>query len=125
MAQKSIRSELAAAQWRERIEEWRQSGQSQQAFCRERGISAYSLSHWKCKLSVAPAGEAPAARADGLASKSQCGKSSLAFRELAWPAASSADLELVLPGGWSIRLSSRFDAEALRRLLEVLEVGRC
>jgi hypothetical protein len=33
--------------WREALDEWRQSGQSQAAFCRTRGLSENSFSHWK------------------------------------------------------------------------------
>ncbi len=33
--------------WREELDEWRESGQSQAAFCRTHGLSENSFSHWK------------------------------------------------------------------------------
>ena len=36
--------------WRERIEAWRRSGQTQREFCQAHGIAAGSFSHWKGEL---------------------------------------------------------------------------
>lgn len=38
------------SQWRELIGEWRQSGQSQAAFCASRGVALSSLGNWLRKL---------------------------------------------------------------------------
>jgi len=36
--------------WRRLIQEWAQSGQSQEAFCRTRGLALSSLCNWRRKL---------------------------------------------------------------------------
>lgn len=38
------------AYWREHIENWQQSGQSKQAYCREHGLKSASLYRWCGKL---------------------------------------------------------------------------
>jgi hypothetical protein len=37
--------------WREKLKQWRESNQSQAAFCKENGLSENSLSHWKRVIS--------------------------------------------------------------------------
>jgi hypothetical protein len=37
-------------QWRKQIEDWRNSGLSQQAFCRNRGLSYHKFHYWRKKL---------------------------------------------------------------------------
>jgi hypothetical protein len=58
----------------------------------------------------------------------------LGWRQIRWPASMVAGslagsmqggLEVVLPSGWSIRLGPQFEADCLRRLLDVLEVVPC
>jgi hypothetical protein len=48
--------------WRERLRQWRESNQSQAAFCKEHGLSENSLSHWKRVISERDA-EARSAKA--------------------------------------------------------------
>ena len=43
------RSERAAF-WRDHIESWRESGQTQAAYCAERGLSVKSLAYWLRRL---------------------------------------------------------------------------
>src|SRR3954463_10002439 len=52
-------------QWRERIEAWRRSGQTQQEFCRAHGLSAGSFSHWKAELVRRGGLRAPGRAGDG------------------------------------------------------------
>lgn len=127
MARQSVRGQIAESVWRERIEEWQQSGQRQKEFCRGRGISVSSFSRWKCELlgrqvdgSCDSVAVSPSEPASGLG-----GESGLPFAEVPWPSSRNTDLELVLPSGWSIRLGSRFEAETLQRLLGVLGGGPC
>jgi hypothetical protein len=137
MSQKRKGDQVASVwelRWRERIEAWRQSGQTQQAFCQAHGLAAGSLSHWKGELvrreglrtSASTAGAA-AGRGDSGARTSEA----LEWTEVRWPAVGvegaeeGSGFEVVLPRGWSVRLGPRFEAESLRRLLSVLEERSC
>lgn len=123
--------------WRDRIAAWRESGLSQQAFCRAHGLSESTLSHWKSELAKRDAVQAPPAIAgQGTASESAAAGSSgtLRWAEVRWPAvgaekpepaSASSGFEIVLPRGWSVRLGPGFEAESLRRLLTVLEERSC
>lgn len=119
--------------WRERMAAWRQSGLSQQAFCRAHGLSVSSFSHWKSELAkrdgrmASP--EVPAERAAAAGSPE-----ALRWTEVRWPewtpevppaAREISGFEIVLPRGWSVRLGAGFEAESLRRLLAVLEERSC
>lgn len=121
-------------QWRERIEAWRRSGQTQQEFCRAHGLSAGSFSHWKAELVRreglrASAGAADAAAPSG--DRRERSPEALSWNEVRWPAGAAevagdcGGLEIVLPRGLSVRLGPRFEAESLRRLLSVLEERPC
>ncbi len=84
--------------WRALIEEWTQSGQSQEAFCRTRGLALSSLGHWRRKLkdeSTALPGSPP--------------REAAGFIELTAPRASERespawDVELSLGEGTVLRL---------------------
>ena len=136
--QKSVRVQSVLEQsWRERMAAWRESGQSQQAFCRDHGLSASVFSRWKYKLArrdesteasavvvqVGAIGSAPEERPDATG-----------WTEVRLPAAGaevvpatpeSSGFEIILPWGWSVRLGPRFEADSLRCLLAVLEERSC
>jgi hypothetical protein len=119
--------------WRARMEAWRSSGQSQSEFCRSHGIAIGSFSHWKGELARREQRRAAVAAAGSSTQGGAEAGESLGWREVGWPApgapiglsSRSCDLELLLPRGWSIRLGPQFEAEALRRLLGVLEGLPC
>jgi hypothetical protein len=46
-------------QWRQHIEDWRNSGLSQQAFCRDRNLSFNQFHYWRKKLARAPVNKTP------------------------------------------------------------------
>jgi hypothetical protein len=120
-------------QWRERIEAWRRSGQTQQEFCRAHGLSAGSFSHWKAELVRREGLRALVRAADAAAGGDRHERSpeALSWSEVRWPAGAAevagagGGFEIVLPRGWSVRLGPRFEAECLRRLLSVLEERPC
>ena len=124
-------------QWRERIEEWRRSGQTQQEFCRAHGLSAGSFSHWKAELVRRDGVRASVRAADAAAvggDSQERSPEALGWSEVRWPevgaevvgqAPAGTGFEIVLPRGWSVRLGPRFEAESLRRLLSVLEERSC
>ena len=84
--------------WRHLIEAWAQSGQSQEAFCRSRGLALSSLCNWRRKLkdeSTALPGSPP--------------REAAGFIELTAPRASERespawDVELSLGEGTVLRL---------------------
>ncbi|MGD8914181.1 MAG: hypothetical protein PVJ68_15775 [Candidatus Thiodiazotropha sp.] len=41
-------------QWRQHIEDWRNSGLTQQAFCRDRNLSYHKFHYWRKKLADTP-----------------------------------------------------------------------
>jgi len=122
---------LPEQKWRERVEAWRRSGQSQEEFCRTQGICPRGLSRWKIRLSRQ--GQEPSVPGSSLAASSSPLERSpevLGWTEIGWPTpegargqamSSGSEFEVVLPRGWSVRLGPRFEAEPLRRLLSVLE----
>ena len=97
--------------WREVIGDQQASGVSISAFCRERGVSPASFFAWRRKL---------AARDCEAADKFvpvELGPPA--------PAAPQPGFELALPTGLRVLVPSRFDADALRKLLDVLEARAC
>ena len=121
-------------QWRERIEAWRRSGQTQQEFCRVHGLSAGSFSHWKAELVRREGLRASVRAADAAApggDRRDRSPEALSWSEVRWPAGAAevagagGGFEIVIPRGWSVRLGPRFEAESLRRLLSVLEERLC
>jgi hypothetical protein len=120
--------------WRERIEAWRRSGQTQQEFCRAHGLSAGSFSHWKAELVRREGLRVSVRAADAVAAggeRRERSPEALSWSEVRWPAGAvevagdGGGFEIVLPRGWSVRLGPRFEAESLRRLLSVLEERPC
>ena len=52
-------TQALSRQWRQYIEDWRNSGLSQQAFCRDRDLSYHKFHYWRKKLAHAPANKTP------------------------------------------------------------------
>jgi hypothetical protein len=115
----TTRTRTSRAEWRKRIERWRESGLSAEQFAAELGVNVGTLRHWKYFL----AKEGNADRGQKRARKQRQPES---FVEIA-PAAVSAksaftheafELEIA---GRRVRIPSGFEAEALSRLIAVLE----
>ena len=132
--------------WRGVLEAWAASGLSQAGFCRQRRLPTWKFSWWKRRLTDHGLWPGPARRAGRQAR----GPSAAEAVRRGSPAAGSVGpaafvavgqmpaavlggltgasedaMALVLPGGWRIALGCRFDAEALGRLLAVLEARPC
>jgi hypothetical protein len=125
---------VSEQRWRERIVAWRESGQTQQAFCQAQGCSMSSFSRWKIKLTKQGEVGSPAAGVgQGVGETSRAvSPEALRWTEVRWPerlaelaAPASSGFEIVLPRGWSVRLGPQFEPESLRRLLAVLEERSC
>ena len=102
--------------WAERVARWEQSGQTAKVFAAQEGVSAQSLSWWKWKLGQGAAGQSAAPHAQVVP---------LSFVRLEPTAREESSealpLEVVLPGGLVVRVPARFDAQALRQVVAVLE----
>lgn len=85
--------------WRGVVAEWRGSGKSQTAFCRERGIPVWKLRYWLRRL--ADGGGYAAAPA---------------FAAVCAP---GSGLRVALPGGLRLEVEPGFDEATLLRFLRV------
>jgi hypothetical protein len=98
------KSETLTAQWEPLVETWRCSGQTQKAFCRERGLSYDQFVYWRRKL----------AQRD--ADQPQRTLSALVPVTCA-PTAAAAGLSLVLPNGMELRGLTLDNVPVVQQLL--------
>jgi len=106
------------AEWQQRIERWRDSGLGADQFAAELGINAGTLRYWKYQL------EKDARRA--LPGREEVpsvgGRDFVEMRQPLVAAVTGAPMfELELTAGRKLRIPAVFDAEALERLLSVME----
>jgi transposase len=117
MPQGKSRDPRKAEHWRRLIERWRRSGRSVRDFCEHHGIAIPSFYAWRRRLQqddpLADAPQPPAA------------VTFLPVHVQTEPSDQQPPLELVLTDGRCLRIPPRFDANALRVLLAVLEEPPC
>ena len=87
--------------WEQIVSDWESSGKSQRQYSEEAGVEVGKLNYWKRKLRPEKLEEQPK------------------FKKLEF-STSSTSFELVTTSGTMIRVPERFNAESLKRLLEVL-----
>jgi len=106
--------------WRRRVERFRKSGLTTKEFAEREVVSARTLSWWRWKLTKGS--DRRRARA---VKRRRAGKRAIGFVEIvgatAMSAAATDAFEVELSRGYRVRVPARFEAEALRRLLGVLE----
>jgi len=109
------RGRTSRAEWQKRIERWNDSGLSAEQFAAEMGINAGTLRHWKYFLGKRASG--------ALASKPTrpIVANSLVEVQPVVAAAPTAAFELELGADRRLRIPPQFEADALERLLAVLE----
>jgi transposase-like protein len=90
--------------WKAVIAEQKQSGQTVESFCQQRGVTQQSFYQWRKRLGAA---QAPVRFALVATGKPQ--------------ARESAAMELVLRSGHCLRIAAGVDGATLRTVLEVLE----
>ena len=95
--------------WRGVVEEWRASGVSKAAFCRERGIATWKFHYWHARLTTEPAAGKSNGAAEMFARVHATGGSGLRLRL----------------GGLELEIEPGFDETTLLRLLRVLGVAGC
>lgn len=110
------RGRVSRAEWQKRIERWKDSGLSAEQFAAELGINAGTLRHWKYALRKTER-ERDVATAPGLPVQA----ADLIEVRPTVVASAVYELELELGGSRRLRIPAQFDAEALARLLSVLE----
>ena len=105
--------------WRDHVASWKSSGLSLRLYSERHGLKAGTLGYWNSRLK--------AQAADALISSAgpEAGATFLAVH-VADPAVSVPEprnegVELVLPGGYVVRIGRGFDAVTLDRLLDVVE----
>ncbi len=118
------RARRSRSEWLEELRRWRASGQSATEYARERGIHAGTLAGWASKV-----------RDSVVAPRVSSGQRSSMFVPVhAAPAAETAagkagadrgQIEVVLRNGRSVRVSGKFDGEAVARLLMIAEGAAC
>ena len=111
MAPGRARDEEKERQWRRRIDQWRVSGLSVQAFCARHGLACASFYAWR-RLLERRAAEQPAFVPVQVVAD-------------ATPAGQASALEVVIADGRVVRVAPGFDAATLRQLLAVLEGRPC
>jgi hypothetical protein len=128
---------ISEQRWQERVEAWRQSGQTQTEYCSVQGIALSSLSRWHRELprrahlrgqSLEAVAETPSPETAGETLRwipVGCREGLLAELEASAQREPAGRFELVSPRGWVIRLDRHFDGPSLRRLLGVLEEVSC
>lgn len=99
-------------QWAERVRNYEASGQSQRAFCAERGIGQSSLRYWKRRLE----------QGSGIEDTRTSGSTRLVPVKLVEEAAGLADSGLVVVSqrGIRVEIARQFDAATLARVLATL-----
>jgi transposase len=108
-------------EWAKRVERWKDSGLTAKEFAGEMGINPRSLVFWKWQLGKGQAADAKTSRAPARRLTESAARA-LPMLELTAPA-SPTRFELELAGGRRLTIPATFEADALRRLLGVLEAA--
>ena len=101
-------------QWAGLVQDFEASGQSQRAFCAERGIGQSTLRYWRRRLEER-SGEAPLTVSQGARLVP------VNLIEEAAPLAAGSSVSILTGGGVRIEVKRHFDADVLRRVVAALE----
>jgi transposase len=112
------RPRASRAEWVKRVERWQESGLSAEQFASELGIRARTLTYWKWLLGKEARG--PASVRATRKRKPPAEGATASFIEVRADAGDGR-FALELRGGRRIHVPASFDADALRRLVAVLE----
>ena len=92
--------------WKQHLEAWKQSGQSQVAYCREHGLKPHQLTYWK-----------------GRFAQSQSSTKLIPLRLPALPAEPSITVAVTLPDGVRLEVPAKQATELLPKLLPALRAA--
>jgi len=107
-------------EWSERVSDWRRSGKTSKEYAAEAGVKASTLLWWSTKLNRERVG--PGRRGSARSQRAEPGG-----QHEQWPMVELSTgciderFELELSAGLRLRIPAGFDAEALSRLLAVLQ----
>lgn len=93
---------------------WRESGQSQEAFCKKIGIGTWRLWQWKKRLGDTAGKPHPRFVPVSLVNNGAAGSQS-----------EGVTVEIVLPRGLKVRTGTGFNPEKVAELVFALERGAC
>ena len=96
--------------WRERIDAWKRSGLSVNAFCRQRGLTRSNFDRWRRILASEPTKGKP----------SSSSSTFVPLRVVAEPM-----VEVVLPSGILVRLPLTSSPDAVVRLVAAVGAASC
>lgn len=100
-----IDSEQRRQFWKEHIERWQQDSLSQTAYCHQFNLKPHQFTYWKKRLAQADRSVTfiPLQRSEPMSKISQTG------------------LNLFTPNGYRIEVAARFDIQALKQLISVVQ----
>ncbi len=104
--------------WKKRVERWANSGRTAKEFAAQIGVNPQTLTYWKWRLSSEATPTPRAAAVPAIPSFVEVVAPLLA--DEAPTSAGSQPLELLLPRGLVLLIPPTFDAETLRRVVDVL-----
>jgi hypothetical protein len=110
-----VQPRTSPEEWQNRIEQWRGSGLTADKFAAELGINAGTLKFWCYKLNKAKR------EASGHVALSKKKRTVAAASFVEVRTASESLFEVELGNGRRLRVPNGFDADALERLLGLLE----
>lgn len=99
--------EALAAYWKQQIEGWKNSGQSQNQFCQANNLSYHRFVYWRRKFEGKPRRRSASPRGGG-------------FATVDWQPGVDNGLTLSLPNGLVVRGISAGNLPVLRQLLDHL-----
>ena len=120
------RARRSRAEWIEELGRWRESGLGVAEYARERGLHAGTLAGWASKVRdsvVAP--RASNGQRSSLFVPVHVAAAAATERAAGKAGADGGQLEVVLRNGRSVRVSGKFDGEAVARLLMIAEGAAC
>lgn len=104
-------------EWAQRVRRWRRSGQTAREFSESIGVKPGTLTYWAWRLGREGRGASAGRKTSGKCQR----PAPTAFVELVSGAIGDGRFELELGGGRRLRIPVGFEAEALERLLGVVE----
>jgi transposase len=112
--------------WQDHVAGWKSSGLSLRLYSEEHGLKAGTLGYWNSRLKAQAADALTSSTGPGTASTGPETAATFLAVHVADPAVSVPEprnegVELVLPGGYVVRIGRGFDAMTLDRLLDVVE----
>jgi transposase-like protein len=126
MTERRASAKRSAGEWQTLVSQLAESGEDVAKFCRRHGIYPPTLQWWRWRLRRVSQGLARSGRpAQAAAQPIRLQFTELREAESASGAMAADGFELRWPDGLTLAIPARFDEAALRRLLEVLEVGGC